>query len=71
MVKYLSFHNFSFALRYFLILMARPQCDKLFVIVAKEVTTQAMNQYVLPWVNLKHTNGLSQSFNFDENLVVP
>jgi len=47
MVKYLSFHNFSFALRYFLILMARPQCDKLFVIVAKEVTTQAMNQYAI------------------------
>jgi hypothetical protein len=28
MVKYLSFHNSSFALRYFLQMqMARPQCD--------------------------------------------
>ncbi len=27
MVKYLSFHNSSFALRYFLMYMARPQCD--------------------------------------------
>ncbi len=27
MVKYLSFHNSSFALRYFLMRMARPQCD--------------------------------------------
>jgi hypothetical protein len=27
MVKYLSFHNFSFALRYFLMWIARPQCD--------------------------------------------
>jgi len=27
MVKYLSFHNSSFALRYILMEMARPQCD--------------------------------------------
>ncbi len=27
MVKYLSFHNSSFALRCFLVCMARPQCD--------------------------------------------
>ncbi len=27
MVKYLRFHNSSFALRYFLMQMARPQCD--------------------------------------------
>jgi hypothetical protein len=27
MVNYLSFHNSSFALRYFLMSMARPQCD--------------------------------------------
>jgi hypothetical protein len=27
MVKYLSFHNSSFALRYFLMQMARLQCD--------------------------------------------
>jgi len=27
MVKYLSFHNSPFALKYFLMLMARPQCD--------------------------------------------
>ncbi len=27
MVKYLSFHNSSFSLRYFLMLMARPQSD--------------------------------------------
>ncbi len=27
MVKYLSFHISSFALRYFLMEMARPQCD--------------------------------------------
>jgi hypothetical protein len=27
-VNYLSFHNTSFALRYFLMQMARPQCDK-------------------------------------------
>jgi hypothetical protein len=31
MVKYLSFHNSSFALRWFLILMARPQCDTILV----------------------------------------
>jgi len=31
MVKYLSFHNSSFALRYFLMQMARPQCDTLLV----------------------------------------
>jgi hypothetical protein len=28
MVKYLRFHNSSFALRYFLMQMARSQCDK-------------------------------------------
>jgi hypothetical protein len=27
MVNYLSFHNFSFALTYFLMQMAKPQCD--------------------------------------------
>ncbi len=27
MVKYLNFHNSSFALRYFSMLIARPQCD--------------------------------------------
>jgi hypothetical protein len=27
MVKQLSFHNSSFTLRYFLMQMARPQCD--------------------------------------------
>jgi hypothetical protein len=27
MMKHLSFHNSSFALRYFLLEMARPQCD--------------------------------------------
>ncbi len=27
MVEYLSFHNSSFALRYFLVKMARPQCE--------------------------------------------
>ncbi len=32
MVKYLSFHNSSFALRYFLMWMARPQCDTPLVI---------------------------------------
>jgi hypothetical protein len=26
MVKYLNFHNSSFALRYFIMKMARPQC---------------------------------------------
>ncbi len=32
MVKYLSFHNSSFALTYFLMWMARPQCDTPLVI---------------------------------------
>jgi len=27
MEKYLNFHNSSFALKYFLMQMARPQCD--------------------------------------------
>jgi len=35
MVKYLSFHNSSFTLRYFLMEMARPQCDTPLVTLVK------------------------------------
>jgi len=44
------------------------------LLFAEEVTSNESICYfrqVLPWVKLKHTNGLSQIFNFDENLVVP
>jgi hypothetical protein len=53
MVKYLSFRNSSFALRYLLMQMARPQCD----------THPCFNTTKITQVSTLHYKGPKKCFN--------
>ncbi len=56
------FHNSSFALRYFLMQMARPQCDTLLVVVVVAAVLVVVVVYTLPTTSFHCVIHFASSF---------